>query len=374
MLAYLDCSSGVSDNMLLDAGYPEVSLCNTLAALPLDGAKVLIDRRSWQGVAATQVVVIAHHGYPHPHRHFSDIVSLLREVPLPELIRQGAVTVFTRLAETEAAVHGTSVEAIHFHEVAAVDTLINIVGVLAACVPLGIDRLHCSPLPCTRGWVNGAHGEIPLPGPAVCRLLDGVPVYGLESEQEQVTSTGAALVRELVDEFGPMPPMLLRHTGYGAGILQRNDGRPNMLRLMLGYVTKIAESQQMEVIETHCDDWNPECWPSLCGQLMEGGALDVGLIPMQMKKGCPGFPLRVSGELASRRPALTDLIFRETSSIGLRLRREAQVTLPRIITAVSPPWEELPAKGIIAPEGRFTVPGYEACRQVAWTASGMGYE
>ncbi len=372
MLAYLDCFSGVSGNMLLgallDAGYPEECLRKTLTALPLDGVAVRIDRRSFQGFAATQVVVITqesdHHGHSHAHRRLNDIASILCESELPELIQQRALAVFTRLAEAEAAVHGTSVEAIHFHEVGAVDALIDIVGVIAGCTHLGIDHLHCSPLPLTRGWVNCAHGDIPLPGPAVCRLLDGVPVYGFEIDQELVTPTGAALVRELADDFGPVPPMLLQKTGYGAGTLQRSDGRPNLLRLMLGHATLVTEAQQVEVIETHLDDWNPEYWPYLSGRLMEVGALDVCLVPIQMKKGRPGFLLRIIGELA-KRPALTELIFRETSAIGLRLRREDRVTLPRRIVSVTTPWGEVSAKEIITPDGIFTIPEYEACRQVA---------
>jgi len=179
-----------------------------------------------------------------------------------------------------------------------------------------------------------------------------------------VTPTGAVLVRELADDFGPIPPMLLQKTGYGAGTLQRSDDRPNLLRLMLGHGAHVAESQQVEVIETHLDDWNPEYWPYLSGRLMEVGALDVCLVPIQMKKGRPGFLLRVIGELA-KRPVLTDLIFRETSAIGLRLRREDRVTLPRKTVTVLTPWGELSAKEINTPDGIFTIPEYEACRQVA---------
>ena len=235
---------------------------------------------------------------------------------------------------------------------------------VAGCTHLGIDRLVCSPLPLTRGWVHCAHGDIPLPAPAVCRLLDGVPVHGLDLELELVTPTGAALVRELAIGFGPLPPMRLTRTGYGAGTLERGDGRPNLVRLMLGLALEVAEAQQVEVIETHLDDWTPECWPHVSEKLMEAGALDVCLVPIQMKKGRPGFLLRVIGEPATR-PSLTSLIFRETSAIGLRLRREDRITLPRTTVTVSTPWGELPAKAVTTAEGTVITPEYEVCRRVA---------
>jgi hypothetical protein len=374
MLAFLDCFSGVSGNMLLgaliDSGYPELSLRESLACLPIHGYTLTIERRTIHGFAATQVEVEGHehdhHGHHHPHRSLSEISRLLHGSSLPEKIRDQALAVFTRLAEAEAAVHGTSIEAIHFHEVGAVDAIIDIVGVVAGFTHLGIDRLVCSPLPMTRGWVHCAHGDIPLPGPAVCRLLDGVPVYGLDLEQELVTPTGAALVRELAADFGPLPPVRLNRTGYGAGTLERNDGRPNLLRLMLGQSTEVNEAQQVEVIETHLDDWNPEFWPYVSEQLMVAGALDVCLIPMQMKKGRPGFLLRVISEPATR-PSLTSLIFRETSAIGLRLRREDRLTLPRKTVTVTTPWGEFPAKEITTAEGRVITPEYEVCRRIAET-------
>jgi uncharacterized protein (TIGR00299 family) protein len=372
MLAYLDCFSGVSGNMLLgaliDAGYPEALLRETLAGLPLDGAALLVEQSAINGFAATRVVVDTHghhhHGHHHAHRHLADISRILGKAPLPELVRDRALAVFTRLAEAEAAVHGTDIQSLHFHEVGAVDAIIDIVGVVAGCLHLGIDRLVCSPLPMTRGWVRCAHGEIPLPGPAVCRLLDGVPVYGLDLELELVTPTGAALVRELAADFGPLPPMRLAHTGYGAGTLVRSDERPNLLRIMLGEPIEVAEAQQVEVIETHLDDWNPEFWPHVSEQLMEAGALDVCLIPIQMKKGRPGFLLRVITEAAIR-PKLTSLIFRETSAIGLRLRREDRITLPRTTVTVSTPWGQLPAKAITTAEGTVITPEYEVCRRLA---------
>lgn len=373
MLAYLDCFSGVSGNMLLgallDAGYPEAALRGTIAALHLD-CSLTLSRKTVHGFSAMLAEVEEgphqeqHSAPPHHHRHLRDIRHIIGAAPLPDPVRARALAVFTRLAEAEAAVHNTTVDEIHFHEVGAVDALVDIVGVVAGLAHLGIDRLICSPLPLTRGWVRCAHGEIPLPAPAVCRLLDGVPVYGDPVEQELVTPTGAALVRELADDFGPLPPMRLARTGYGAGTHNRSDGRPNLLRLLLGQDQQVAEASRVDVIETHLDDFNPEFWPHVSEQLMAAGALDVALVPLLMKKGRPGFLLRVLGDAATR-PQLTELIFRETSAIGLRLRREDRITLPRRMVQVSTPWGELPAKKITTPAGSVITPEYEVCRQVA---------
>ena len=365
--AYLDCFSGVSGDMLLgallDAGMPESFLRDVIASLPLHGCTLTVQQRTVQGFAATQVAVTSEHPR-HPHRHLEDIGTILDQAKLPSRIRDKAFAVFTRLAVAEAEVHGTTIDHIHFHEVGAVDAMIDIVGTVAGCAYLHIDRLFCSPLPMPRGWVNCAHGDIPLPGPAVCRLLEGVPVYGENIDQELVTPTGAALVRELADGFGPMPPMLLARTGYGAGSMERQDGRPNLLRLLLGQGTETEEAQLVEVIETHLDDCHPELWPHVCEQLLSAGALDVGLIPMQMKKGRPGMLLRVIIE-PDDRIAVTTVLFNETSTIGLRIRREERMTLPREIITVTTPWGDLPAKKISTPRGVVITPEYEACRVAA---------
>lgn len=347
---------------LLDCGVPEDYLRGVLAALPLHGFTLTVRRETIAGFAATRVQVECPHS--HHHRHLSDIKNIIASAALEPTIRDRAIGVFTRLAEAEAAVHGSSIDEVHFHEAGAVDAIVDIVGTVAGFIYLHIDRLVCSPLPMPRGWVACAHGEIPLPGPAVCRLLAGVPVYGEDLDQELVTPTGAALVGELAHTFGPMPPMQLGRTGYGAGTMQRKDGRPNLLRLMLGQGLDVEEAQEVEVIETHLDDWNAELWPHVSDRLMAAGALDVGLIPMHMKKGRPGFLLRVIVD-AAHRQAVTTVLFNETSAIGLRIRKEQRMTLPREIITVATPWGDIPAKKITTPSGVVITPEYEACRTVA---------
>ena len=256
--AYLDCFSGVSGDMLLgalvDAGLPESLLREVVAALRLDGVALEISRPVVQGFAATRVQVHGprhHHEHHHAHRHLAEIATLLDRTDLDTVVRERSLAVFTRLAEAEAAVHATTPERIHFHEVGADDALVDIVGTVAGLAWLGVERLVCSPLPLTGGWIHCAHGDVPLPAPAVCRLLAGVPVYGEDLRQELVTPTGAALVRELAAGFGPLPPLRIEATGYGAGSRERSDGRPNLLRLLLGASLEVAEAQRVEVLETH---------------------------------------------------------------------------------------------------------------------------
>lgn len=369
--AYLDCFSGVSGDMLLgallDVGLPEAHLRAVVSALQLDGVTLEISRPVVQGFAATraQVHVPYHdHDHHHAHRHLAEITALLERADLEPAVRARALAVFTRLAEAEASVHGTTPDRIHFHEVGADDALVDIVGTVAGLAWLRVDRLVCSPLPLTSGWVACAHGEVPLPAPAVCRLLAGVPVYGEDLRQELVTPTGAALVRELAAGFGPLPPLRLESTGYGAGTRERSDGRPNLLRLLLGESLEAAEAQRVEVLETHLDDWNPEFWPYLSGRLMAAGALDVCLVPMHMKKGRPGFLLRVLAAPAAAQH-LIEMVFSETTAIGLRRRSEERVTLPRATVTVATPWGELAAKRVLTPSGAVLAPEYEACRALA---------
>ena len=364
--AYLDCFSGISGNMLLgallQAGLEEDALRRTLAVLPVSGVRLEIKKVSARGLAALQVRV--HVDQDQPHRHLRDIKELLQASTLADPVKQRSLAVFTRLAEAEAVVHGTTPDAVHFHEVGAVDALVDVVGVVAGFHQLQIDTIFCSPLPMSGGWTSCAHGEIPLPAPAVCGLLKDVPVYGVELQQELVTPTGAALACELADDFGPMPAMTMGATGYGAGTSKRTDGRPNLLRLCIGLRHEVTEAGEVEVLETHIDDWNPETWPHVSRQLMIAGALDVSLTPIQMKKGRPGFRLKVLCE-----PALSlelkQVIFSETTAIGLRFHRQQRMTLPRRKIYLKTPWGEVEAKEIQTPAGPLITPEYESCSALA---------
>jgi uncharacterized protein (TIGR00299 family) protein len=367
MIGYIDCFSGISGDMLLaallGAGLDEAVLHESIAALGLDGECTMhVEHSNVCGLEATRVRVEAK--AQREHHHLSDIVALLQRSSFAPEVRARAVAVFTRLAEAEAKIHGSTVEQVHFHEVGAVDALVDVVGVLAGFHVLGIGRLICSPLPMARGWVHCEHGELPLPAPAVCELLAGVPVYGETVEQELVTPTGAALVRELATSFGQMPPMVMEKIAYGAGSRSRSDGRPNLLRIIFGREHRVEETQQVEVIETHLDDWQQETWPHVAQRLMAAGALDVSLIPLLMKKGRPGHQLRVISD-PSKALLLKELIFSLTSCIGLRSRLEERCTLAREAVAVKTPWGNVQAKRIHGPDGERLTPEYEDCVRLA---------
>ena len=365
-IGYLDCFSGISGDMLLGAligaGWPESELHHCVESLGLKEVRVQVSRETIQGLGAVRVRVESDRSQP--LRHLPQIRKVLEQSTLPLRVQCRTMDVFHRLAEAEAVVHGCAADEVHFHEVGAVDALVDVAAAMAGLDQLGIEHLTCSPLPMPTGFVRCAHGELPLPAPAVCELLRGVPVYGVNLNQELVTPTGAALVRELAREFGPLPPMCLEQTGYGAGTMQRRDGRPNLLRLMAGSGFPAREAQRVEVIETHLDDWNGELWPHVSQRLMDSGALDVSLTPMLMKKGRPGYLLRVLVEPA-RGPQLRQLILTETSAIGLRSRMEERTTLPRRNVILETPWGPVQAKEIDTPSGPVITPEYEACRLLA---------
>jgi len=349
---------------LLDAGWEEDLFRQALNALPVSGYQLNLEKVSINGFAAHRVQIIVEQ--EQPHRHLGDIKKLLQASSVADAVREQAIAVFSRLAEAEGTVHGTDSENVHFHEVGAVDALVDIVGTVAGFQHLRIDKIVCSPLPMPGGWAQCAHGEIPLPAPAVCALLQDmhVPVYGVELKQELVTPTGAALVCELASEFGSMPAMTMQTTGYGAGTMQRQDGRPNLLRLCLGQGSEAAEAQEIEILETHLDDWNPEIWPHVSEQLMAAGALDVSLTPFLMKKGRPGYLLKVICEPAESL-ALKTCILSETTAIGLRFHRQQRMTLPRKRVTVKTPWGMVGGKEIQTPRGSVITPEYESCRKLA---------
>jgi hypothetical protein len=365
-IAYLDCFSGVSGNMLLGAiisvGLDEKILRDTLSGLNLPAWQLTVDRIRECGFAAIRVEVKG--GTKQPHRRLRDIRQILTESRLPEPVREGSLAVFIRLAKAEAAVHGVNQDEIHFHEVGAVDAIIDVVGAVAGFFHLEIERIVCSSLPLSQGWASCDHGEIPLPAPAVSLLLKDIPVYGIELSQELVTPTGAAIIAEMATGFGVMPPMTMVAVGYGAGTLKRDDGRPNLLRFCIGKSCRVDEAQEVEVIETHLDDWNSEIWPHVSERLLKSGALDVSLVPIQMKKGRPGFLLRVICSIEHSH-LLKKIIFRETTAIGLRFHRQHRLTLPRKAVMVNTPWGTVAAKAVETAEGKIITPEYEACRKMA---------
>lgn len=365
-LAYIDCFSGISGDMflaaLLDAGLPAEELRRQLALLDLDGYTLVVGRKACGAIAATTLAVQT--AETHPHRTLGDIRQIITTSKLAEPVKETALSIFSLLAEAEAKVHGRPVDTVHFHELGAVDSIIDIVGAAIGLAALNITSLRCAPLPMPRGWVQCAHGLLPLPAPAVCELLQGVPAYGVELTQELVTPTGAAIIKALATGYGPMPAMTMTAVGYGAGRQELANGQPNLLRLVIGAARTVVEAQEVEVVETHLDDWSPETFPYLSERLFALDALDVALIPIQMKKGRPGFLLRVICDRAAAL-AVKECILSETTAIGLRFRPEQRWTLPRETGTVPTRWGEVRVKKVTTPAGEVVTPEYEDCKRVA---------
>ncbi|MBI4794111.1 MAG: nickel pincer cofactor biosynthesis protein LarC [Deltaproteobacteria bacterium] len=365
-VAYADTFAGISGDMflgaLLDAGLPEETVNQELAALPLAGFTLQCTKTAPHGLAATRVTITVSHD--HPHRSWHAIADMLAGSALTPAVKEKSLAIFSELAEAEARVHGCLPAEVHFHEVGAVDSIIDIVGAAIGLHYFDIQELVSSPLPLSHGWVECAHGRLPLPAPAVCELIKGMPVYGTDLTQELVTPTGAAILKGCRSSFGPLPPMIIERVGYGAGSRQLADGRPNLLRLVIGSPSPVTEAQEVEVIETHLDDWQPEGYPYLSELLFARGALDVALIPMQMKKGRPGFLLRVVADPAMGFE-LKRCILSESTAIGLRFHRQSRWTLPRQTGTVNTALGEVAVKKVTTPIGDILYPEYEDCRRLA---------
>ncbi len=407
-IGYLECFSGMSGDMLLgalvDAGVPFSVLAETALVLNL-GASLEMRKVSRGGLAAIKVDVLtqgsgvrdqgsenAHsheHGHAHHahqtgaanhadshalHRSLSTILSIIQAAPLSEKVKQRSARAFQLLGEAEAAIHSVPIEKVHFHEVGAVDTIVDIVCAAAGCEALGremgIARWLSSPLNVGNGTVKCEHGTLPVPAPATLALLGSAPVYAAGPQMERVTPTGAAVLRMLDVAYGPLPAMRVMARGYGAGS-RETPGEPNLLRLLVGeaddYVAReIAGTEPIAVIETVIDDSTPQLLAYVSEMLLEAGAWDVYRAAVQMKKGRTGVQLTVlcSPDLG---PAMRELLLRETTTIGLRWRLENKMALARELAAVETAWGKVRIKiarwstGAVANAS----PEYEDCRKIA---------
>jgi uncharacterized protein (TIGR00299 family) protein len=333
MIGWLDLAAGASGDMLLgalvDAGVPLDVPAAAIAALPVERIRLVTESVTRHGLGATRVHV--HAPASSEHRTWVDVRALLAEAALPEPVREGALAVFERLAVAEGRVHRVSPDEVHFHEVGALDALADVVGVVAGFEHLGLSRLTASPVALGSGSARGAHGVVPIPGPAVLELLAGVPVTAGAVPAEMCTPTGAALVAARVDEWTTLPPMRVERVGVGAG------GRdpvelPNVVRLVLGEATEPQPAGPV-VLEANVDDLDPRLWPGVLDALVAAGASDAWLTPILMKKGRPAHTLSV----LCRPDALGDVqaaVFATTSTIGLRVVPVGKVALERVQTSV----------------------------------------
>jgi hypothetical protein len=365
-IAYFDCIAGVSGDMilgaLLDAGLPESTLDERLAALKLRGLELRRRRVQKGGLAATQVDVLISDDVQ--ERHLAGMEEIVEQSDLPPTVKERAKSVFRRLCQVEAEIHGTTPDKVHLHELGGLDTIVDVVGTLSGLDALEIERVYASPLPLGRGFVRGAHGQIPLPAPAAVALLKGVPVVGSDLEMELVTPTGAALLVSQAAAFGRIPPMTLTAIGYGAGT--RDLPIPNVLRVLVGEQASPGGTivETLTVLETNIDDLNPEIYDYVMERLLKAGALDVSMSPVQMKKNRPGTLLSLLCRPSDAQP-LTAILFAETSTLGVRQYEVARHALPRATLLVATPYGDVRVKVASFAERQKAAPEYEDCRRLA---------
>jgi len=366
-IAYLDCFSGISGDMflgaLLDAGLPFDRLKEGLATLPLHGYRIKMNREARHQIAGVRFLVEVDEGR-HSHRDLKLIRSIIHEADLPETVRGKSIAIFELLAQVEGEIHNRPAEEVHFHEVGAVDSIIDIVGTVYGLEYLNISKLFVSPLPLGSGFTQSAHGTIPLPAPAALALLRGVPLLDGGTPHEMVTPTGAALIRGLAGSFGPMPPMTLDAIGYGVGSRDLSD-RPNLLRILIGRDQPEDATETVVVLETNVDDTSPEWLGFLMERLLNGGALDVAFIPVQMKKGRPGVQIQIIGRPEDGDPLMA-ILMEETTTLGIRFRYNQRKVVPRSFQEVDTPWGRIRVKTVLRKDGsRLLAPEYEVCREIA---------
>lgn len=420
-IAYLDCFSGISGDMflgaLIDAGVPQQVFAQAVEALGV-GARLEISRVNRSGINATKVDVLTagdghllkeshddagrtrmsephqhphEHGHPHPHAHdhnahehehvhgrgLNEIRKIICAAKISESARQTAIVIFEKLGAAESKIHNVPIEKIHFHEVGAVDALVDIVCAAVGAEALGVDEFICSPLNVGGGTVECAHGTFPVPTPATVELLKGAPVYSSGIQAELVTPTGAAIVATLVKRFEPFPSVQIEKSGYGAGT-RDFAGHPNVLRITISEVVPAIAGEgvratqehatQLEtitVLEANLDDLNPQVFGYVMDRLLEAGALDAFAVPVQMKKNRPGVVLSVLSKPEDA-DDLTKIIFNETTTLGIRRRKEQRQILARRWETVSTRFGEVRIKiGNMNGSVSNYAPEYEDCRRIA---------
>ena len=366
-LCYLDCFSGIAGDMLLgalvDAGLDLGTLQDTLAKLHLEGVSIRAEAVKRGGLAATRVHVET--ARDHSHRSLSTIERMIEGSDLDEEVRQASLRTFRRLGEVEALAHGIPVERVHFHEVGALDSIADIVGSCAGLHAMGVAQVWCSPINLGSGTVQAAHGTLPVPAPATARLVEGVPTYAEGPRVELTTPTGAALAVTLSESFGPPPPMRTAASGYGAGSAEF-PGRANLLRVLIGEAEEAdSPPEQIWVLEANIDDMTPEMAGYALERLLEAGALDVTLTPVQMKKNRPGFAMTVLAAPQDR-AALAEMMFAETSTMGIRETPARRRALRRSWREVRTPYGKVRVKAAESAGRTATfAPEYEDCRRLA---------
>jgi uncharacterized protein (TIGR00299 family) protein len=365
-IAYLDCFAGVSGDMvlaaLLDLGLPAEVLSEGWRMLGLKGVEVKHERVQRGGLTGVHVE-IAEQGKS-SFKDYGEMRQVITDSTLPAGVKEQGLKILQALAQAEAAVHGVAIEKVHFHEIGGIDTIVDVVGAALGIVYFNWETVVCSPLPLGRGFVDARHGRLPLPAPATMALLKGIPVVPAAAEGETVTPTGAAIATTLASEFGPMPAMEVTGIGYGAGTRDPHDV-PNLLRIIQG-VRMEEKAEDIWVLEADVDDMIPELLPYLTQLLLKEGAVDASVIPIQMKKGRPGFTIRCLAT-AALREKLAEFILRESTTLGVRIYPVERVMLAREVREVETLYGMIKIKVAFDNEGKVAnlMPEYESCRQAA---------
>jgi hypothetical protein len=346
-------------------GVPTQWLTEMIRSLSIGEVEIVATDVKKNGIGAKQISVLekeASHA-----RNYRDILKIIENGSFGDKVKNIAVDIFSRIADAEARVHRCEKDDVHFHEVGAVDSIVDIVGAALCLDYFSIETVSSSPLPLGGGFVDCAHGKLPIPAPATLEILKGIPVYGGTSDGERVTPTGAGIIASLSKAFGPIPDMEIERVGYGSGSRERQD-LPNLLRVLVG--KKIEETTEsghddVWVVQTNIDDMNPELFGYLMEKLFQDGALDVCYTPVQMKKNRPGTKVEVLCP-PEKRTTITRCLFTETSTIGVRYHLVHRRTLRRSICLVSTCFGDIQVKCTTDPDGRkHYAPEYEACKKIA---------
>ncbi|MCP4603820.1 MAG: nickel pincer cofactor biosynthesis protein LarC [Proteobacteria bacterium] len=368
-ILHFDCFSGLAGDMILaaliDLGLPLEVIESATAKLPLSGYRIRVEKEKRQSIIATRFYVDVEES-KQPHRHFADIRKMIEDADLDEAVKSRALKIFHLIAEAEARVHGSSVDKVHFHEVGAVDSIIDIVGAAAALNHMDA-RVTCSPIPVGRGMIQTAHGVLPVPAPATLFILEGVPVEGTEIEAELTTPTGAAVIKSTAQSFGGFPAMIPSQIGFGAGA-RSHDTRPGLLRVVLGRPIAegtIGSDSACFVIEANVDDMTGEIAANAASRLLEAGALDAWFESIQMKKGRPALKLGLLCRNADLN-RLSGILFHETSTIGLRYYPVGRIEMKRSMHVVETPYGPIKVKVARGPDGSANAaPEFDDCSRVA---------
>lgn len=365
-IAWFDCASGISGDMLLgalvDAGLP-VSVLNRTLRLVLPGEIRFRSRKVIKGGVQATKVDLLFTAPPKNLRNIKSILSLIQRSGLPASLKSRSSDIFRKMAEGEGAAHRVALEKVTFHELGGLDTIGDVVGAVAGLAHLEIDEVQASPLNLGEGRVKTAHGLIPVPGPATARILSGVPVYSSGIKRELTTPTGAAIIATLASSFGPLPLMRLKQTGIGAGEAEIPES-PNILRVLIGESSVPASRDQVCQLETQIDDMNPQIYDLLMERLFQAGALDVFLTPVIMKKGRPAILLSVLTSPGNIQP-VSDAIFRESSTLGIRIAKLDRIILRREPGELKTPWGKVRIKKSWLNGKMRMAPEYDDCRRIA---------